>query len=113
MNLAHLVEHVILNCLFNKAHLMFFKTKIAISYNAKKRFHTFPMKEFKIKDLKSKPLACYFEIRKSCKRLPIDFERSVRTAAHTLILSRVSFFFRSLLRGSVGHYIPYESHIDI
>ena len=49
---------------------------------------------------------------RSCKRQSNPFERSVRTAAHTLLLSHNLSFLQSLLKGSVEHYIPYESHND-
>ena len=51
------------------------------------------MRRVTFKDFRSKPKTCNAAIRRSCKRQSNAFERLVRTAAHTLLLSRDSFIF--------------------
>ena len=66
--------------------------------------------------LKGDKNKCNFELfalKLSCKGQSNAFKISVRTAAHTLSLSRASFIFQSLLRSSVGHFIPDDNRINI
>ena len=46
-----------------------------------------------LRDLKLKPKGCQFGNKRSCFRQSNAFDKSVRTAAHTLFLSRVSLIF--------------------